>query len=207
MCFDLNMFMGLRCNETYQRGMYPDNVTRKNNHLMEKAMPVSMFQITVPVFINTIDNVAAFLKKGEEYSKTNDISEEEFLRKSLAPDMFNLTQQIQTVSDIAKGGASRLAGQEAPTYEDNETSFTELYERLDKTVEYLNTFSPDQIDGSEENIITLKLPNREIKFPGLIFALNFAIPNFYFHATSAYGILRHSGVDLTKIDFLGKPPE
>ena len=164
-----------------------------------------MYQITVPVLIRSISNLTGILKKAEEYSKNNSISEEEMLNKSLAPDMFNLTRQIQIVSDVAKGCASRLAGQEPPSFEDNETSFSELYTRLEKTLEHLNNFDSNQIDGTEDNTITLKLPNLEVSFSGLEFAMNFAMPNFYFHMTTAYAILRNSGMELSKFDYLGKP--
>lgn len=169
-------------------------------------MTISMYRVSVPVFLRMLDNLTAFLKKGEAFAKESDINEEEFLGGSLAPDMFNLTRQIQIVSDVSKGCVSRLAGQEIPSYEDNEKTFAELYARIDKTREHLNSFTPDQIDNTEEKTITLKLPDREISFPGLFFLTSFALPNFYFHVTTAYNILRHSGVEIGKMDFLGNPP-
>lgn len=168
-------------------------------------MPISMYSITVPCFIRMLGNLSAFLKKGEEYAKGTGIDEAEFLGKSLAPEMFNLTRQVQTVSDVAKGCAARLAGKEIPSYEDNEKTFVELYARIDKTVEYLESFTPEHIDGTEENNINIKLPDRELNLPGQSFVLNFATPNFYFHTTMAYAILRNAGVDVGKMDYIGGP--
>jgi len=118
--------------------------------------------------------------------------------------MFHLGRQIQIVSDVARRGVARLAGVEAPELEDNETTFPELIDRLQKTITYLETFTPEQIDGSEEKPITLPIRNETMTFEGLPFLLNFILPNVYFHITTTYAILRHCGVELGKLDFLGK---
>jgi hypothetical protein len=119
--------------------------------------------------------------------------------------MFPLVRQVQIASDIARKGAARLAGLEAPTIEDDETTFPELIARLGQTTAYLETLTPDQIDGSEEKSITLPVGKDTMTFKGLPFLLYFILPNVYFHVTTAYDILRHCGVELGKLDYLGKP--
>jgi len=119
--------------------------------------------------------------------------------------MFPLGRQVQIAADIARKGAARLAGLEAPPVEDNETTFAELITRLKNTIAYLKTFEPTQIDGSEEKLISLPLRDRTIDFDGLSYLLYFVQPNVYFHVTTTYNILRHCGVALGKLDFLGKP--
>ncbi len=112
---------------------------------------------------------------------------------------------MQSASDIAKGCAARLSGGDPPKYEDKESTFPELIARVDKTIAYLNTFKPEQIDGSEEKAITLNTPRGPLNFKGQQYLLHFALPNFHFHVTTAYDILRHNGVELGKMDYLGAP--
>jgi hypothetical protein len=119
--------------------------------------------------------------------------------------MFPLARQVMIVTDNAKGGAARLAGLEPPKYEDNESSFPELMARIDKTVAYLKTFTPGQIDGSEARTISLKLGKETLTFQGMPYLLNLVLPNIYFHSVTAYNILRHNGVDVGKKDYLGSP--
>lgn len=123
----------------------------------------------------------------------------------LSPDMFPLFRQVQIASDIAKRGAAQLAGVEAPKFEDNETTFPELIDRIHKTISYLDTFKSEQIDGSEERKITLQMRENTLSFQGMPFLLYFVLPNVYFHVTTAYDILRHCGVEVGKQDFLGQP--
>jgi len=118
--------------------------------------------------------------------------------------MYPLARQIQIATDVVKGCAARLAGQEPPSYADTESSFPELLARIDKTIAYLKTFTADQIDGSEERTIALKVGGKPMTFQGLAYLLNFVLPNLYFHTTTAYDILRHNGVVLGKSDYLGK---
>lgn len=118
--------------------------------------------------------------------------------------MFPLSKQIQIATDMAKGCVARLAGQEPPKYEDDEAAFADLVARINKTVAYVNTFKPEQIDGSEGKTITLQMRSGPLTFLGMPYLLDFVYPNFYFHATTAYDILRHSGVEVGKQDFLGK---
>ena len=127
------------------------------------------------------------------------------INSRLYPDMFPLSRQVQVASDVARRGAARLAGQEAPGMEDNETTFPELITRLQKTTSYLETLTPELIDGSEEKSISLPVGKDTMTFQGMPYLLYFILPNVYFHVTTAYDILRHSGVEIGKMDFLGKP--
>ncbi len=167
-------------------------------------MTISMYQASVPVFTRMLNNLATILEKAAAHAEAKKIDPAVFINARLYPDMLPLARQIMIASDTAKGGAARLAGVEPPSYEDNETSFPELIERLRKTIAYLNTLKPGQIDGSEKKTITLKTRNDTLTFEGMTFLLNRALPNLYFHVSTAYAILRHNGVDIGKKDYLGK---
>jgi len=162
-----------------------------------------MYQASVPVLIRGIQNLSAILTKAAAHADEKNIAPDVFLNARLAPDMFSLIRQVQTVSDTAKGCGARLAGIEVPSYPDTEFSFVELQERLAKTVAFLEELTPAQIDGSEEKAIVMKFPSREFHFTGQTYLLGFVLPNFYFHLTTAYDILRHNGVPLGKPDYLG----
>ena len=167
-------------------------------------MTISMYQASVPVFTRMLNNLATILEKAAAHAEAKKIDPAVFTNDRLYPDMLPLARQIMIASDTAKGGAARLAGVEPPSYEDNETTFPELIERLRKTIAYLNTLKPAQIDGSEKKTITLKTRNDTLTFEGMTFLLNRALPNLYFHVSTAYAILRHNGVDIGKKDYLGK---
>ena len=167
-------------------------------------MKISMYQASVPTFIRMLNNLAAILEKAAAHAEAKKIDPAVLVNSRLYPDMLPLAQQVQIASDGAKGGAARLAELEPPKFEDNEKTFPELIARVQKTVSYLNTLKPEQIDGSEERTITLAMRTRTLTFQGMPYLLNFALPNFYFHVTTAYDILRHCGVELGKRDFLGK---
>lgn len=167
-------------------------------------MPISMYQTSVATFTSMLGNLAAILEKGAEYGAARKLDPTVLPGSRLFPDMRPLTSQIQIATDNAKGCAARLAGQQPPAFEDNEQTMPDLIARLRKTIDYLNTFSAAQIDGSEEKDITLKIGSYEMKFKGQHYLLAFALPNFYFHITTAYNILRHNGVEIGKQDFLGK---
>jgi hypothetical protein len=162
-----------------------------------------MYEASIPVFIRMSKNLAAILAKGAAYAEAKKIEPAVLVNSRLYPDMFPLSRQIQIASDIAKGCGARLAGREPPKFEDNETTFPELLTRIDKTIAYLETLKPEQISGSEGKTITLKIGNNTLTFLGMPFLLNFALPNFYFHVTTAYDILRHCGVEIGKQDFIG----
>ena len=168
-------------------------------------MTISMYQASVPVFIRTLNNLVGILEKGAKYAETKKIDPNVLLNSRLFPDMFPLSRQVQIASDIAKRGVAQLAGMEAPKFEDTETTFPELIDRIQKTISYLDTFKPEQIDGSEEKTITLQMRDNTLSFQGMPFLLYFVLPNVYFHVTTAYDILRHCGVEVGKQDFLGQP--
>ena len=168
-------------------------------------MAISMYQSSVPVFTRMLGNLAAILDKGAAHAEAKKFDSTVLVNSRLFPDMFPLSKQIQIATDMAKGCAARLAGQEPPKFDDGETTFAELKARIDKTIAYLNTFKPQQIDGSEEKTITLQMRSGALTFQGLQYLLNFVLPNFYFHVTTAYNLLRHAGVEIGKMDFTGKP--
>ena len=168
-------------------------------------MTISMYQASVPVFIRTLNNLVGILEKGAKYAETKKIDPSVLINSRLFPDMFPLSRQVQIASDIAKRGVAQLAGMEAPQFEDTETTFPELIDRIQKTISYLDTFKPEQIDNSEEKTITLKMRDNTLSFQGMPFLLYFVLPNVYFHVTTTYDILRHCGVEVGKQDFLGQP--
>ena len=167
-------------------------------------MTISMYQASVPVFIRMLNNLIAILEKAVAHAEARKIAPAVLLNSRLYPDMFPLSRQVQIASDTAKGGAARLAGTEPPKYEDNEATFPELIERLRKTIAYLNTLKPEQIHGSEKRAVTLKVRDEMLTLEGLTFLLNRVLPNLFFHVSTAYAILRHSGVEIGKKDYLGK---
>ena len=168
-------------------------------------MNISMYQASLPGLIRSLSNLAAILAKADAHATAKKIDPSVLINSRLSPDMLPLSKQVQIASDIARRGVARLAGQEAPSMEDNETTFPELIARLQKTIDYLQQFTPTQINGSEEKEITLPVGKETMKFAGMSYLLYFILPNVYFHVTTAYGILRHCGVELGKADFLGKP--
>jgi len=166
-------------------------------------MSLSMYQASVPVFRHHITALAKILAKGEEHANARKIDHSALIQCRLYPDMFPLARQVQIASDTAKSCAARLAGVEVPSWEDNETTFAQLKERCEKTDKYLATFKPDQIDGSEDREVVLKMRDGQMNFTGQQYLVGFATPNFYFHITTAYALLRQCGVEIGKRDFLG----
>jgi uncharacterized protein len=164
-----------------------------------------MYEASVPVCIRTLSNLVVILEKGAAYAETKKIDPSVLINFRLFPDMFPLSRQVQIACDIAKRGAAQLAGVEAPKFEDNETTFSELIDRTRNTISYLETLKPEQFEGSEDKTITLPMRNNTLSFQGMPFLLYFVLPNVYFHVTTTYDILRHCGVELGKQDFLGKP--
>ncbi len=167
-------------------------------------MKMSMYHASVPVFTRALNNLARILEKAAAHAEARKIEPSVLIGARLYPDMLPLSKQIQIASDNAKGCAARLAGLEPPKYEDNETNFPELVARLRKTVGYLESLKPEQIDGSEDKSITLKTHTGPLTFHGAAYLLERAMPNVFFHVTTAYAILRHNGVEIGKDDFLGK---
>ena len=167
-------------------------------------MALSMYQASVPVFVKTLGNLAAILDKAAGFAAAKKVDQSVLLGYRLAPDMLNLARQVQIATDHAKGTPARLAGMEPPSYEDTETSFPELKARIDKVIAFLGTLKPAQVDGSEERQITLKMRSNTLTYKGQPYLLHFALPNFFFHVTTAYDILRHCGVELGKKDYIGQ---
>ncbi|TAM08372.1 MAG: DUF1993 domain-containing protein [Paraburkholderia sp.] len=167
-------------------------------------MSISMFQASVPVLVRGLTNLQAILGKAQAHASEKQIDPTVLTSARLFPDMLPLSRQIHIATDTAKGCAARLAGVEAPKFDDVEVTFDELHTRIQKTIDYLQTFKPEQIDGTEEHAITLKMRTGPIEFIGLNYLLTFVLPNFYFHITTAYDILRHNGVEVGKLDYLGR---
>ena len=163
-----------------------------------------MYQASVPVFARTLVNLAVILEKAAAHAEARKIDPAVMINYRLYPDMLPLARQIQIATDGAKGGVARLAGTEPPKFEDNEASFSDLVARLRKTVAYLETIKPDQIDGSEEKTVSWKTQTTTRTMQGMPYLLSHVTPNVYFHVTTAYDILRHCGVEIGKQDFLGK---
>ncbi|HEY6632494.1 MAG TPA: DUF1993 domain-containing protein [Rhizobiaceae bacterium] len=165
---------------------------------------VSIYDVSVPVFAERLRALALVLTRAEANAAERKIDPQVFLVARLAPDMYPLSRQVQVATDHAKGAPSRLAGREVPRYEDNEATFSELHQRIKKTLDYLATFRREEFEGAETRTITMKLGGRDLETSGLTYLLSMAMPNFYFHVTTAYDILRHNGVPLSKRNFLGR---
>lgn len=166
-------------------------------------MSISIYQISAPEIARLLGNVKAILQKTMAHADAKKIDHNALLQARLYPDMFALLKQVQVVSDNAKGSCARLAGVTAPAFEDNEKSFPELFARIDKTIAFINTLKPEQFEGAEDRAIEVKFPSATLKFTGLSYLNTFVFPNFYFHMSMVYAILRHNGVEIGKGDFLG----
>jgi len=167
-------------------------------------MTLSMYQASVPVFVRALGNLTDVLKKGEEHAKSKNVTDEVLLQTRLITDMLPLIKQIQIACDMASRGAARLAGVEPQSFEDNETTLAQAYDRIARVTDYIKSFTPEQIDGSETRAIHMKMRNGEMNFEGQAYLLGFVIPNLFFHCTTAYNILREAGTDIGKTDFIGK---
>lgn len=168
-------------------------------------MPLSMYSSSIPVLTRNLNNLSALLQKGADHAAAKNFDPSVLVNARLAPDMFPLSRQIQIACDVSKGCAARLGGLEAPVYEDNEASIEELQTRIGNTLSFLDAVTMDQIDGTEEKEIVLQAGDKEFKFTGLTYLQLFVMPNVMFHTTTAYNILRHNGVEIGKMDFLGAP--
>jgi hypothetical protein len=166
-------------------------------------MTISMYQASIPAFMPTLEALSAILDKAERFCAARKIDQSVLVNARLAPDMFPLSRQVQIACDFAKGAGARLAGIDVPSYEDSEKSFPELKARIAKTIAFLRTLAAAQIDGSETRDISIKIGGNPVTFKGQFYLVNFALPNYYFHLTAAYAILRHNGVELSKGDYLG----
>jgi hypothetical protein len=169
-------------------------------------MKISMYDATVKPGLRMMANLAALLEKASQHAEARKIDPEVFFSARLAPDMFPLARQVQVASDSVKLGAARLAGVEAPPFEDNEKTLPDLVERARKTAGFLATLKPEQFEGAEGRAIRWKTRSTEREMQGLAYLLHQMLPNLHFHCTTAYDILRHNGVELGKMDYLGRDP-
>ncbi|BCG63198.1 MAG: hypothetical protein methR_P0892 [Methyloprofundus sp.] len=167
-------------------------------------MSLTMYQASIPSFLRMLDNLSLILDKAAAHAEAKKIAPSIFVNGRLSPDMFPLSRQVQIATDMIKGCAARLASIEVPSYVDNETTFTELQARISKTKAFLQSVSAEQLDGSETRQITVRFGSRELNFLGQAYLFDFVIPNYHFHLTTTYAILRHYGVDVGKKDYTGK---
>ena len=167
-------------------------------------MKASMYTFSVPVFVKTLGNLSAILGKGAAFAEQKKFDPGVLLAMRLAPDMFPLTMQVRIACDFAKGAVARLAGEEPPKWEDNETTIAELQARIARTIAFVEGYAPERFDGAESRQVTLTIRGEPVQYQGLPYLAHVVLPNFFFHATTAYDILRHAGVELGKRDFIGK---
>lgn len=168
-------------------------------------MALSFYDISVPVFVRGLGQLAHVLDKGLAHAQASGTDPAALFNARLAPDMFTLAGQVQSASDAAKLGTARIAGITAPSFPDTEATYAELQARVAKTIDFLNNgVDRAQVDGAEAREVVMKARGNELKFTAERYLLQFALPNFFFHVTTAYGILRHSGVPVGKLDYLGK---
>jgi len=168
-------------------------------------MNISMYQASVPRFVNILGNLSGILDKAQAHIDAKKIDASVLPTYRLFPDMLPMTKQVQIACDTAKGAAARLAGVDIPVFEDDEKTIAELKARITKTVAFLQTIKPAQVDGSDDKDIVLKRGDKETHYTGIQYLLGHAVPNFYFHVTTTYLMLRHNGVEVGKRDFLGNP--
>jgi len=167
-------------------------------------MTISMYAASVPVFKQMLNSLSDVLSKAETHVAEKKIDPNALLQARLYPDMFPLIRQIQIASDFAKGVTARLAGVDVPAYEDNEQGFADLKARVAKTLAFIDSIQPEQIDGSEQReIVTQAGTPKEKRFTGQSYLINYGLPHFFFHVTTAYALLRHNGVEVGKRDYIG----
>ena len=168
-------------------------------------MTISMYQASVPRFVHTLGSLSLILDKAQAHADAKKLDPLVLTAYRLYPDMLPLTRQVQIACDAAKGAVARLAGADIPKHEDVEQSCADLKARIAKTVDFIKSFGPARIDGTEDKEVVLKIQGNDVKLSGIQYLLGFATPNFYFHVTTTYNILRHNGVEVGKRDFLGAP--
>ena len=164
---------------------------------------LSIYDATIPPLKSILTNLSAVLKKAQDHAEAKKIDPSILVSARLFPDMYPLSRQVQIATDMSKGGAARLAGVEIPKYDDTETTFDDLQARIAKTVAFLESIKPEQLENSQSLDITINAGGRTLAFIGKDYLLNWVKPNVYFHVTTAYNILRHNGVELSKRDYLG----
>ena len=167
-------------------------------------MSISMYQASVPRLINGLTNLSHILDKAQAHAEAKKIDPVVFATMRLYPDMFPLSRQVQIACDVCKGLVARLAGVDIPAHEDTEKDLKDLQARIAKTIAFLETFKPEQIDGTEDKDIVVKRGEKETHYKGMQFLMGHGLPNLYFHTTTTYSMLRASGVEIGKADYLGK---
>jgi hypothetical protein len=170
-------------------------------------MSLSMYEASIPTFLLTLGNLQKILAKAVAHAEARKFDPNVFVSMRLYPDMLPLARQVQIASDAAKGAAARLTGTEPPKFEDTETTMAELIARVGKTIDYLQGFKAEQFAGAEDRNVTIKTPRNQFSFSGVNLLRHWALPNFFFHVTTAYALLRHGGVEIGKADFLGQIPQ
>ena len=166
-------------------------------------MSLSLYDFSVPVFSQSLKALAEILKKAEAHADAKKIDHAVFLTARLAPDMFALTRQVQLATDFAKGGSARMAAIDVPSYADTEVTFAELHARIEKTIVFIESIPKEKFIGAELRDVTVPMRPEPKTFNALTYLRHGALPNFFFHTTTAYDILRHHGVEIGKRDFLG----
>ncbi|MBU3575440.1 DUF1993 family protein [Polynucleobacter sp. UK-Mo-2m-Kol15] len=166
-------------------------------------MAISMYQASAPQLKKMLVNLTTILTMAEEYAAAKGVDGKVLVEARLFPDMFPLARQVQIACDQVKFGLARLAGVEAPKFEDTESTLPQLKERIAKTIAFMDSIKPEQIDGTEAKVIQFSIKGRNFEFVGEQYVLTWIIPNFYFHITTTYNILRHNGIELGKADYLG----
>lgn len=168
-------------------------------------MSVSMYTVSVPIFIQFLTALSGVLDKAQAHIEAKKFDESFIMTNRIYPDMHNFTRQVRASCDHAVNACGRIAGVDLPTFENNETTIADLKTRIEKSLEFLRAIRPEQLDGQEEKQITVKFTSGERSFTGQSMLINFSLPNFYFHTTTAYALLRHVGVEIGKRDFMGSP--
>ena len=169
-------------------------------------MPISMYTVSIPVFIQHLNGLAAVLDKAAAWASARKVNEADLLNMRLSPDMFNLTRQVRAATDHAANAAGRLSGKELLKFANDETSIAQLKDRIAKTIDYLKGMKPGDIDGTESKDISITFPSGQTRqFTGQSLLLGNSLPNFWFHTTTAYDIVRLCGVEVGKRDFMGTP--
>lgn len=166
-------------------------------------MSLSIYEVSIPVLIRGLTNLSAIIEKAATHAAAKNIDPVVLAQARLYPDMHPLTRQVQIACDTAKGAAARLAGIEVPKHEDNEVTLADLEHRIAKTLDFLKSVSVERLNGAETRAIEIVAPNRTLKFTGLSYLTNFVLPNFFFHESVTYALLRQNGVEIGKADFLG----
>ena len=166
-------------------------------------MALSLYDVSIPVLVRGLSNLSTLIDKAAAHAETKKFEPAVLAQARLFPDMFPLTRQVQITCDTAKGAAGRLAGIDIPKHEDTETTLAELKQRIAKTLDFIQSVKPSQLEGAESRAIEIITPNRTLSFTGLSYLNNFVLPNFYFHESISYAILRHNGIEVGKGDYLG----